>query len=478
MANELVPISQYGLLGSSFYWNRYADYGLTREDLIGLGMKDDQVYVNPEIIPVLLQIDKELQTKGWRLYLKEGYRSKELYELLYERRVKKFGQEMTDKLLNIKDMKHSSGLSIDAAIWDESKNQEVYLRRPNDGPESLIFGFYKNSSDPECQKCQELQEYLIALMTNHGFQLGKKQEYFHFDYTYMFSKSNINKFSEKSKTEAELISDISDTRRKEMVQYGRAKIYDEIDNYLAGDAQHAFKLVNHAPAILDDLIDIKGNKAKLTKAKAILSTSFKGGTIPTSEAWGKHIAELGGILVKMHKEGFNCAERIYDEVLRYWGIEKVNLDRKGQILNKEALDELNQNIGQSVAMQFLHLLTPDLDEDSKKAVAKSYGFAIKLADNLSDMTEDLDREFINVSQEDIDKFDLNIREWGSSDNRVYINTVLARIQQQYAISDEILSKVIKINPNAAKGLELFKKVAHSWLQQVVEKYSSLIDKQS
>jgi len=183
MTNELVPIKQYDLLGSSFYWNRYSDYGLTREDLVGLGMTDDHVYVSPEIITALLEIDKELQAKGWRLYLKEGYRSKELYELLYERRVKKFGQEMTDKLLNIKDMKHASGLSVDVAIWDEVTNQEIYLRRPGDGPESLIFGFYKNSADPGDKRCQELQEYLIDLMTKHGFQLGKKKEYFHFDYS-------------------------------------------------------------------------------------------------------------------------------------------------------------------------------------------------------------------------------------------------------------------------------------------------------
>jgi D-alanyl-D-alanine dipeptidase len=182
MANELIPIGQYGLLGSSFYWNRYADYGLTREDLISVGMRDDQIYVSPEIIPVLLKIDKELQSRGWRLYLKEGYRSKELYKLLYERRVAKYGQEMTDKLLNIKDMKHSSGLSVDVTIWDTVKNQEIHLRRSGDGPESLLIDFYKDSTDPEGQRCQELQKYLIETMIKHGFKLGERKEYFHFDY--------------------------------------------------------------------------------------------------------------------------------------------------------------------------------------------------------------------------------------------------------------------------------------------------------
>lgn len=182
MKNELVGISDHGLLGSSFYWNRYADYGLTREDLISTGMKDDQVYVNPDIVPALLQVDKELQTKGWRVYLKEGYRSEELYKLLYERRVKKYGKEMTDRLLNIKDMPHTSGRSVDVAIWDKAKNQEICLRHPEDGPESLLLDFYKNSTDPERIRYQELQSYLIELMTRHDFELGKKKEYFHFNY--------------------------------------------------------------------------------------------------------------------------------------------------------------------------------------------------------------------------------------------------------------------------------------------------------
>lgn len=180
--DRLVSIRGHGLLGSSFYWNRCDDYGLTRKDLVSMGMKDDQIYVDLEIIPALLQVDKELQAKGWRLYLKEGHRPKELYELLYEKRVEKYGKEMTDRLLNIKDMPHTSGRSVDVTIWDEAKNQEIYFRHPEDGPESLLIDFYKNSTGSERIGYQELQEYLIKLMMKHGFELGKKREYFHFNY--------------------------------------------------------------------------------------------------------------------------------------------------------------------------------------------------------------------------------------------------------------------------------------------------------
>lgn len=85
---QLVLISEHGILGSSFYWTRYADYGLTKEELLETGMVDEQVYVDPEIIPALTDINTQLQERDWQLYLREGYRSKELYELLYQKRVK------------------------------------------------------------------------------------------------------------------------------------------------------------------------------------------------------------------------------------------------------------------------------------------------------------------------------------------------------------------------------------------------------
>lgn len=179
---RLVPISEAGLLGSSFYWTRYEDYGLTKEELVETGMADEQVYVDNEIMPALVEVDAELQKRNWRLYLREGYRSPELYQLLYKKRVEKFGQEMTDKLLNMEDMPHASGRAVDVSIWDEETDSEIKLRRTEDGPESLIYGFYKDAEDPAGQRCGELQEYLVGLMQSHGFGLGKRNEFFHFNY--------------------------------------------------------------------------------------------------------------------------------------------------------------------------------------------------------------------------------------------------------------------------------------------------------
>ena len=116
------------------------------------------------------------------MFIKEGYRSKELYEIIYKRRVEKFGQEETDRLLNMADMPHAQGKSIDVALWNREEDKEVYMRVGEDGTDALFVDFYKNREDEEGKRYQELQEWVIDVMQNHGFRLGTKREYFHFDY--------------------------------------------------------------------------------------------------------------------------------------------------------------------------------------------------------------------------------------------------------------------------------------------------------
>jgi LAS superfamily LD-carboxypeptidase LdcB len=72
------------------------------------------------MVSELIAIDKELQQRGWRLYIKEGYRSNALYEIVYKRRVEKYGKEETDAILNLEGRPHAQGLSIDAAIWEST----------------------------------------------------------------------------------------------------------------------------------------------------------------------------------------------------------------------------------------------------------------------------------------------------------------------------------------------------------------------
>lgn len=177
-----VNIKDVGLLGSNFYWHKYDAHGLTKEDILKGGVNADIVYIRKEIAPLLKNAEKEIFEKtGYRIYIKEGYRSKKLYEIIFEKRVLKYGIEETQKLLNMQDMPHASGKTVDICLWDEKLNKEVYLRNSNDGTDALFVDFYKNKNDAESKKYQGLQDILISTMLNNGFELGSKKEYFHFN---------------------------------------------------------------------------------------------------------------------------------------------------------------------------------------------------------------------------------------------------------------------------------------------------------
>lgn len=180
---NLVYIDEHGLLGSNFYWHQYDSKALTDEELKEAGLTSDRVQVDKSIIGHLVEIDKEFQKRGFRLYIKEGYRSKALYEIIYRKRVEMVGKEETDRLLNMKDMPHATGKSIDVALWDKEKGEFAPLRKKEDGIEALFVDFYKNKLDEQSKTFQELQEHIISIMQSHGFDLGTKNEYFHFNYS-------------------------------------------------------------------------------------------------------------------------------------------------------------------------------------------------------------------------------------------------------------------------------------------------------
>lgn len=180
--SELVYIDEYGLLGINYYWNRRKSYNMSEEELNDVGFFDDRVQVRKDIIAPLQRVDQQFQERGYRLYIKEGYRPKALYELAYEKRVEKYGKEDTDRLLNMNIMPHANGKSVDVTLWNPQENKEVYLRNSDDGADALFIDFYKSKTDEKSKWYQEMQEYVINVMQDNGFRLGKLNEYFHFDF--------------------------------------------------------------------------------------------------------------------------------------------------------------------------------------------------------------------------------------------------------------------------------------------------------
>lgn len=179
---DFVYIDEYGLLGSNFYRANRHKTDATDEELRAVGLTDSRVRVHKDIVNILVDIDKKFQEKGYRLYIKEGYRSKKLYELVYKKRVERFGKERTDRLINMKDMPHSTGKTVDVALWDPKENKEIFLRNGADGDDAYFINFYKNKKDEQSRRFQELQDFVINTLQDYGFRVGVKGEYFHFNY--------------------------------------------------------------------------------------------------------------------------------------------------------------------------------------------------------------------------------------------------------------------------------------------------------
>lgn len=180
--NNFVYIDDHGLLGSNFYWRKGIETGITKDDLARVGLVDERVLVHEDIIESLKKADDVLHAKSFRLYISEGYRSKELYRFINEKIEAKMGKHETARILNMKDMPHSSGKSVDVSLWDENKNNFTPLRNKKHGFDAYFVDYYKNSESEEEKEYQRLQEMIINLMQDCGFRLGTKREYFHFNY--------------------------------------------------------------------------------------------------------------------------------------------------------------------------------------------------------------------------------------------------------------------------------------------------------
>lgn len=177
--SDLVYIDEYDLLGSNFYWQKGIEMGMAKEDLAKVGLVNERVLIHKDIIRPLNRADGALHIKGYNLYITEGYRSKELYELINEKIEAKIGKHETGRILNMKDMPHMTGKSIDVALWRDGK--KLVLHNKEDGINGYFVNFYKQGEKKNTQ-LQELQDFLINIMQDCGFRLGTKREYFHFNY--------------------------------------------------------------------------------------------------------------------------------------------------------------------------------------------------------------------------------------------------------------------------------------------------------
>ena len=197
-------------------------------------------------------------------------------------------------------------------------------------------------------------------------------------------------------------------RNHEMEESGRNRIYPELQDLLDEGRRSVLDLVNHGMAMVDDAIDsVDDPLSYLRRIQKLFTQSYSGETTEAVTPDEKAVVELGNLLRGLTSSGiWHLSDRAlgkhtYGEVLNYWETEVKNLQRKGRILDREKLDRLNTDIGGLVASQILFVIQPPLGRLEFIQLAKAYGFAVKLADNLCDWRSDLQGGFVNIPKEDI-----------------------------------------------------------------------------
>lgn len=285
-------------------------------------------------------------------------------------------------------------------------------------------------------------------------------------------------------TDIQLEESLTIERNDEMESSGRNSIYPELRLLLDDKKRRVLDLVNHGMAMVDDVIDsIEDPLVHLGHIQSLFMQSYSGETIEATTPDEKAVVELGNILKGLSSSGiWNLSDRAlgkhtYDEVLKYWETEVENLQRKGRILNRKNLNRLNIDIGGLVASQILFIIQPPLGRFEFIQLAKAYGFAVKLADNLCDWRQDLQEGIINIPKEDIHHV-RGVEIEGDQVKRMDVNEIslsmdykskeFKLVKRMFESADNLLLRARLRVPiwdkNLDKKLCLFGKFCRTWLK--------------
>lgn len=234
--------------------------------------------------------------------------------------------------------------------------------------------------------------------------------------------------------------------------------------------REAFKLINVALADLDDVIDQTNKVDLLSDATEILSMAYHGEKTSVVEEWQEDIWRLGELLHELHETGFGAADMIYQETLSFWQVDRRDKERKGLVSDQATLDQLNAEIGRTVAAQFLLFFCPEISSDEREKLSRSYGLAVKTADNLSDLEKDLKTGFVNVSKENMLRYALVLEDQEGAfvihgDLQAYKVSELQRIEQLFTEARATCDEIKSSYPGYQTELSLLENVFISWFQE-------------
>ena len=181
---QLTETTSFGITGEQYYWTHRRQYDISLEELKVIGLTSGKALVHVRLKEPLLAVDALFRKGGYRLHVKDGYRSPELYDLVRQKRVQKFGEYDTDRSLNTKHRPHASGFVVDVALISLDDESELELRDRRDGVDAYFIDYYRKAgaSHDKTSLYTERQEYLRNTMQRVGWKLGELQEIWHFEW--------------------------------------------------------------------------------------------------------------------------------------------------------------------------------------------------------------------------------------------------------------------------------------------------------
>jgi len=191
---HFVSLNQLGYNCSSCWTgDKGKELGLTRNFLMKTGLIDGTLWIHRDVLNKLSNVRTTLQGYGFDMLVKEAYRpiilDLEINRLLKEANLP------ADKLINLKDRSHSTGMALDVVLCDfdeyvdeeneggviQEIGEEVDMKDPeNHSPEINHVDYCVGKQDADNINYQNLRILLVKAFLNEGFVLGIEKDFFHF----------------------------------------------------------------------------------------------------------------------------------------------------------------------------------------------------------------------------------------------------------------------------------------------------------
>ncbi|MBL7147698.1 MAG: hypothetical protein ISS82_02630 [Nanoarchaeota archaeon] len=183
----------------------------------------------------------------------------------------------------------------------------------------------------------------------------------------------------------------------------RVKAHQKLFSFLDQNKAKIYQLMHDVFIGLDDLFDYDHISPEYyLRCKRIIHNSWDQRYIATKNELEEKLTNLGKLVREEYTSGFSNGRILLCGLEDVFEAEFRNGERRGGILTKRDLDEINIRIGYLYALHIILLVWPELDQVKTEFLSLLYGPPAKFADNVVDLWEDLSLGLCNIPREEID----------------------------------------------------------------------------